>query len=666
MANNIQTSGGSGSSSSYYQQEVTINPTLFSFFYDQGNAQMPPAQLFDVSVYPAINNSHIEFEIDYLGVTAGWLSISAVSQPGYSHQMEVNPAGFNAGIYQAKVWARVVDNATGDSLGLSDPAMVNLSVIDNDFINVTPANLSFAHQLGQAFPPAQSVRIDTNVNWTATLVNTDIFDLSASSGNAGSTSIDISLNANADNLSAGTHQLQIKFSNGTIDTLLNIEVQVTDVSGFALSPTTLNFEWLRGSALPASQILHIFSDDEWEIVNKPSWVFIPVTSGNTSATLDVSINNITNMAPGLYTGQIEIIYQGSGDTYLVEVSLNIFNFLETDLEPGKFYFTKDAHWLNFQSNRDNTYINIILNMMVNHWDGTWQTFERVYKLPLFQRKGNFHIGEVVHQLLAHWKNDDTYHGGLRPEPKAARIDAHIKEVDLDTEDIYFQTDILSLKYLKGKYVNDILDSNPNKTRLFIGEYLEFNILVRDVSFFQIENNIDGNTTFTPIMNFWSNNVYKYLYTPYNLPLGSISYLVHNSAKKYFVAFAKSRHFSKIIFENSYGLPENFYTNGKWQLNANYKSFENKVRKDLAEVKETALVLATQKLIIHTGFIFKEEVPALDALMKSRQIYIYNDKLDGVQIRPRTKRLVTKDYDTQMLDYKLEFELIENTDDKIYS
>ena len=462
MGNNIATSGGNGSSSSQYQDQVSIFPELFTFYYSQGSSNMPPAQLLSVST-PTENNSHIEFEINYIGVTAGWITITPVTTAGYTHQIEVDPTGFNAGIYQANIRARLVDDATGDTLGLSDPVPVNLNVIAQDFINVTPAQLSFTHQLGQNLPPAQTVQVDSNINWTAT-ANNNAIDISVTSGSAGSTIVSISLNSNAENLSAGTHNFQVVFANGSITDTLNLTIEISNATGFAISPNTLTFDWLRGSALPASQVLHLFSDDDWNIVSKPNWLFVTPDTGTTSATLTVLPANITNMSAGTYTGNIEFNYQGSTTHILVPVMLNIFDFLTTDLEPGKFYFTKDTHWLNFTSNRDNTYIEITLNMLINHCDGAWQPVERVYKLPLFQRKGNFHVGEVVHQFMDKISKDLSFPSLINITYQPAVVDIHIKEIDLTDASVYFQTNINSVRYVKAKWKGYVLNENQKKNR----------------------------------------------------------------------------------------------------------------------------------------------------------------------------------------------------------
>ena len=547
-------------------------------------------------------------------------------------------------------------------------------MIANDFIYVTPPQITFSHQLGQTLPAAQTVTINSNDNWQASTSDNEL-TLSATSGNAGTTNVDIYLNTNADNLSAGQHRFDVDFENdnGAMVTLTVI-VEISNSSGFAVSPNTLNFEWLRGSALPSSQNLHIFSDDAWSIVSKPNWLFVTPTSGSTSETLTVLPANVTSMVAGNYNGDIEFDYNGSSTNITVPVSLSVFNFLETDLEAGKFFFTRDDHWLNFTSNRDNTYIEITLNMLINRWDGSWQAVDRVYKLPLFQRKGKFHVGEVVHQFMDKISKDLTFPADVNATYQPAMVDIVIKEIDLDDSTVYFNTAINSVRFTKGKWDDYVLEE-ALLSRFFKGENDVltnfFNRFADDTITFRIKvyraNNVMFENTKTGVYN---KNLFRVKFElPSNLSIGDVFFMdranIRNNPKKYIV-FEKSNHFSKIIFENSYGLPEIFYTNGKWRLDANYKSFENKVRKDLAEVKETALVLATQKLIIHTGFIFNEEVSALDALMKSRQIYIYNDKLDGVQIRPVSKRIIAKDFESGMLNYKLEFELIENTDDQIYS
>jgi len=190
------------------------------------------------------------------GVNQNWVSLSPTSgtlNPGASTTVTVsinsNADGLTAGSYSATVTFTNTTNGQGNTT-----RSVNLTVVPPPNLSVTPADgLSSSGPVGGPFTPSSKSYTLQNtggqaLNWTAG-VNQNWVSLSPTSGtlNPGaSTTVTVSINSNADGLTAGSYSATVTFTNttngqGNTTRSVNLTVQALNYPDIHLPSPTLNF-----------------------------------------------------------------------------------------------------------------------------------------------------------------------------------------------------------------------------------------------------------------------------------------------------------------------------------------------------------------------------------------------------------------------------------------
>ncbi len=107
-----------------------------------------------------------------------------------------------------------------------------------------------------------------------------------------------------------------------------------------ISPYSMSFSYQGGFATPP-QVLNIYNTGNapltWQIDVKEPWLSVSKTTGelqaNSSDTIDISVNP-GNMAPGDYSGTIEILSNGGSE--ILRVTLTVYPSPKLNVEPTSF------------------------------------------------------------------------------------------------------------------------------------------------------------------------------------------------------------------------------------------------------------------------------------------------------------------------------------------
>ncbi len=658
------------SSSSTGSPEIAISPSSFNFFHQYGNSTPPPAQGLDVSYNnPNGNDIEIELEITYL-TGSGWVNVPDVDSNNHT-EVTVDPTGFSPGNYQAEIRAKMIDVAQGGVLATSDPAIVRLQISDDDFLNITPTVMNFAHNLGQAVPPAQTVQLDTSKNWAASVDTNaypDVIDITPSSGNDGSgQTVSIVLNSNINNQSVGQLQIPVVFSAGSLTKTLNVTIDIQQpAGGFSVSPDHIIIEWMRGTAIPDPAHINLFSDGQWDVTSQPSWILLSATSGTASDNIEVRIANITSMPAGDYTGVIVFTY--NGNDYQVTVNLSIFDFISTDLENGKMYLTHDDHIIRFHTNADEVYLNINMSMRIYDYTGNFQDITESFDLPVFRRKAEFHPGSIVHQLM---RLDELEVDGVTmvtSPVRPAEVNIQVYEKDF-SGNVLLNAELLALKYYKGRDNRTCLMENPDLGRVYLDYANKFDIMVPffiDASDFEIK--YYGVTDFSHQVNSSSRKRYYFFYKDHTFSQNDIgkviSVEIDGIVVKKYILHPYSEYRTRAKFINSYGMEEWMEFTGRWQIKNSTSKKENSSGHFLYEEKKNVFLKNTATIFLNTGRIFRHELRVLARMMQLPFFWLeIANKL--LKVRMLNKEIVTKHYDDGMVSVDLKLEILENTNDTIY-
>lgn len=256
----------------------------------------------------------------YLNVDAGH-SVGA----GKSATIGVeNPTGTVAARYSYNGETLLQDNQAIAFVPASVPSMA-----------VTP-NDAFASQgtKGGPFSPVAQDYIVSNtgtasLNWQASAA-VDWVSITPAFGTiapGGTTSVAVSLNANADSLPAGVHEDLIHFTNldnGAGDTTRMVSLTVEGVGVLAVTPADqLNASGVVGGPFSPSSMDYQLTNTgdgalDWAASHSSAWLSLSAASGNLAAGesvgLTVSLNaTASDLAPGSYTDTLSIINTTTGD-----------------------------------------------------------------------------------------------------------------------------------------------------------------------------------------------------------------------------------------------------------------------------------------------------------------------------------------------------------------
>ena len=280
---------------------------------------------------------------------ATWLLPSF--QPGVAGNVNVgiNATGLSAGMYNGFVTVATPQGQLS--------FQVNLSVAGIPTLNVTPAALNFAYQVGTNNPLQQTVSITSN----GTPVSFSVSPTTSTGGGqwlvvnptgaGGNTPSTLTVSVNPAGLPPGfTYQgnIQINTFGSSTNSVVNIPVSLLVSTNpiLAPNPASLSFTSAVGGA-PASQNLQLSSSSTvlnytlTSSVTSPAggfWLQAPNQSGVTPGTINVSINT-QGLAPGTYNGTITASSLSAGNSPItVPVTLTITAGAALKLSPASLSF----------------------------------------------------------------------------------------------------------------------------------------------------------------------------------------------------------------------------------------------------------------------------------------------------------------------------------------
>ncbi len=236
--------------------------------------------------------------------TATWLTITpAAGVTPSTLIISASAAGLAVGQYQTTI------AVSGGAQPVSIPVVLNLAAAPN-LISATSASLSFAQTVGGPVPDAQTVKLDSPSPTTFTVSSTAAW-LTVTPTN-GTTPAQLSVQANAQGLAAGTYQDTITISGGQIPVSIAVTLTVTaNPTVLTLTPATLAFSTTVGQA-PTNQPVSVASSGSQLAVtvaatagNGGTWLSVTPNMAPTPATLTVTVTT-AGLMPGQYAGAITI------------------------------------------------------------------------------------------------------------------------------------------------------------------------------------------------------------------------------------------------------------------------------------------------------------------------------------------------------------------------
>lgn len=495
----------------------------------------------------------------------------------------------------------------------------------------------------------------------------------------------------AEGTGIGTVTITATFPNAFFEVVSNTSlVTVTITNEVSLDPVSsvapllLDFQVVKAiDEAPAKQVA-INALEPWSIATLlPAWLELSALSGAANTVLDVSPVNYAALASGLYETAFDVVI--GADTFTVAVSLTVSNFLTNPFAPGKLYFTQQLDYLAFDSETPGTYIDFNIEIKVFQIN-TYEPiiYTRSYKFPLFQGKGNFHIGTIVHELFEEIKaladfvpNLKTNYTKTQYRPAEITVSFEEKTFGETVEGLVSST-IPMFKMAKGHKPfttenqlalltvaqQEITRITPNS---FVGTSFVYfgtprvivkknNVVIDD---FEIEEEDPDKVIFSYFR--FVNDV---------KPGDSLELIIVNELEtrtQRFLVFQKGMECTYFFFENDNQMLEPFEFTGRRRVNSTLKNSVSTSFKDLYSYESKVNSSINQSFVVNTGNLTKTDHRMITALLASTKVWCSFDNPEGPYFRvdATTSKINNQDTATNEESFEIEFNILENANASIY-
>lgn len=466
----------------------------------------------------------------------------------------------------------------------------------------------------------------------------------------------------------------------TIPLILNVLDE--PAATFSVTPNNLNFYVTVGANLPASQTVSVLSADPWEVIsNLPEWLSVSQLSGSGNATLIFTPSNFQNLPEGQYIHEMSI--SDGTNVIVITITMNLKVFLASPFVTGKLHFTKDLNYLNFISQNNGIYVQLTVNLKVFK-NKTYEEvdYERVYSIPLSDKKGHFHLGTIVHDLF----------------DEIEKFTDFVTELSGNYFSTGYKPAVVSIAYEEKQYVTTFivpeLISGSITGILFVKGVSPFitqnqlSLLTAQQQFLSriSKNSVIGiNFTHsgTPTVLVKRNNtvidtqtltafgsgrfIYNYYRFENDFKVGDLIEVFvadgENSRSHRYLVHYDGVESTFFFFENQHGVFEPFELIGRRRISSNYKHTLNSRYKNLFAFDEKLKTVNLQSFVINSGTIHPEDHRILDYMIKSEKVWCSFTGPNGNYVRVNctsTKNLVS-DTASNNYDSDVEFQILENTD-----
>lgn len=383
-----------------------------------------------------------------------------------------------------------------------------------------------------------------------------------------------------------------------------------------------------------------------------------------------------NMEAGTYSGNITFNYSISGvPTQLIIPVTYILDGLISNPYQNENAFTLDNLFYSFHTESQNTYFEIHSEIKIyDRYVSTSKTISSADKLPLRNGSGKISFGKRIHELMK--KSLEVNNNQL--QYLRAELVMNITELSFTNEFVNsFAT--LPQKFVAGNSngVNlsgSFLKLQALPSRVSKNGYAILNLLLPIGSFtiqtfkngiLQIQSEEVEDTFSTVVGGVFSRKVYFSNYTQGD----RITYKLYNLQEEIdsqeFIIFPEGRFNNMLVFENNFLVNSCFEFHGGFNVKSDFENLTQTNYIDLVEALEIIESKSVQKFTINTGWILKNDIDTIDALLRSKRIWLITPD-ENVALRPISKSITGTDSERELYSYDLEFQINKKYNEKNYS
>jgi hypothetical protein len=488
----------------------------------------------------------------------------------------------------------------------------------------------------------------------------------------------------------GTVTITATYPNAIFEVRSNtasVAVEITnlvDTTENRVLPLQLHFQVFTAISGADSKNFDIQTTGNWSITDTlPDWLELSKVSGSGNATIAVTPVNYSDLDIANYTAAFDIIM--GADTFTFTVTMAVVHFVNNPFDPGKLYFTQELEYLSFKSETPGTYVDLnieIKTFKINTYEPI--IYIRLYKFPLFKRKGDFHLGSIVHELFEEIQElidfvPDLKSNYTKTQYRPAEITVSFEEKTFGaTVAGLVSSAIPTFKMAKGfkpfmteGQLSLLTVSQQQITRItpdsFIGtSFIYFgtprimvkhnNVVIED---FEIAETDENKVIFS-----------YFRFINHLKPGDSLDLIIINGLEtrsQRFIVFQKGMESTYFFFENNNAVLEPYEFSGRRRISTPLKHITTTKFKRLYSYTSKVKTEISQTMIINTGQLGKEDHRMITAIVASDKVWCSLDTPDGPYFRidGTTTKIDNQDTSGSEEDTNIEFNILENANASIY-
>jgi hypothetical protein len=458
------------------------------------------------------------------------------------------------------------------------------------------------------------------------------------------------------------------------DGQLRVPIQITRLTaeGLLLEREELTFIAYKGLSNAIRQFIYIHYADAFHF-ECPPWLIINPTTGNEGNNYSIIPIAADNVNAGHYEG-ILYIRRDSDNMVLGQVRIvyDVVGAIDSPYRPFTFAFTLDNEFINFVSEVDNTYFEVMMAAKIyDFYSYDYKVHNLPFKVPLFQRKQELNIGKLLHRMMNSFP-DFTVATSSNIPYYPAEISLDIIEKHSDDPEYSRQLRIDNLVFVAGLNPglmegNGILDINPAPSRLTPSGYFHFNYLIGTFAMIKYYKNGELVNEFGAYEGLKTARVDVSAFEVKPGDIFEVRVAIDDDRfkSKLYKIFPEGYYSNFIEWENEYKLKSAMEFTGSYDIKNDFDNRNQTLVQRLVEIVKKLESNKSSKLTINTGYLLKSDIASVESLCRSPRAALL---LEGriINLVPVQKTIVSVDSDAELISFDVEFEINRKYNEEIYS
>lgn len=328
-----------------------------------------------------------------------------------------------------------------------------------------------------------------------------------------------------------------------------------------------------------------------------------------------------------------------------------------------YFFTKEEDEILFNTPLLNSYFEMEVNITsYEFYTQVPKTKTLTYKIPLFNNKATFNVGEIIDRAMPRIK---TIEMKRLLQYRATEVNIVIFEKDVATETEISVHEVGPVKFITG-FKPEIVENNcafldvyqlNRSTRE--NSYVFFNALltVGTHTFKVYKNDVEVDSFEIDVV---SDNIISrsILLSDYGTKRGDVITIKmpdNPTLIKTYIVFPYSTPYSNYIaFEDEYNLKTIIEFTGEYRFPVEFATKFNQIQQGVRKINNKVSSNKELSFIINTGFVLQDEEIIVESLLNSLKAWLIIGEKEAVELVTNPKKFAKQDPTTELYYYDVEF------------